>query len=58
MVSPDRDKTGTPHGRFLADTPKYGEISSLSGPDGRFWADLAPMAATRFARLRRARDRH
>jgi hypothetical protein len=41
----------------LADTPKYGEISSLSGPDGRFWADLAPMAATRFARLRRARDR-
>src|ERR1700677_1798772 len=40
MVSPDRDKTRTPHGRFLADTPKYGEISSLSGPDGRFWADL------------------
>src|ERR1700677_2640347 len=40
MVSPDRDKTRTPHGRFLADTPKYGEICSLSGPDGCFWAAL------------------
>src|SRR5271163_1138705 len=40
MVSPDRDKTRTPHGCFLADTRKYCEISSLSAPDGRIWANL------------------
>src|ERR1700730_5731591 len=34
MVSPDRDKTGLPHGRFFSDTPKKPQISLLDGLKG------------------------